>query len=1295
LIKRSGLLAFVFLLGLVTSAFSQGGGSISGVVKDSAGGVIPGASVIAKNNATGTAFDTATNNEGVFNLPALDAGLYTITVKLEGFKTAVIADIRVSPGTPTALNAVLEIGTLAETVNVTSSSELINTQTATISSTLNVDQVNRMPMASRNALNAVTFLPGVNTAGVNRNSTINGLPESFLNITMDGISNNDNFNKTTDGFFASVTPRQDAIEAVTVTTAVGGADTGGHGAVTINFQTRSGSNRFTGSVYEYFRHKALNTNYWFNDRNELPKNDVKLNQYGVRQGGPIVIPGVYNGQGKAFFFVNYEELQLPNDFTRTRSVLHPRAQEGWFRYNVTVGGVQEVRERNVLTLAGNAGHLVTKDPMVLKLQGFINAATQTTGVLNATSDPMLLDYVWQSPGYQWERQPVIRIDYNLTPKHRLSGTYNQLWTERDPDHLNGADVRFPGSPNYRVFWSTRPTRSFTLRSTLTQNLVSEARVGITRGGTSYFGKNQYEGRGVSVFDDMDGFAIDFDSNIGITNWFATNTPSWRAAYQYTFDETLTWQKGKHGLSFGGSAFLGRTFENAQTMVPSIQLGFDSSRDPARGIFGTANFPGASSDQLTDARQLYGLLTGRVTSVGGQASLNAETGIYEAFAPRTRQGKMDVYSLFAQDSWRMTPTLTINAGLRWDLQMPFSAVNDVMSQSYLEDACGMSGLGPNTNVYNKCNFLSPGSSGGKVPEFVLFGKGALGYNIDYNNLAPNVGVAWRPNVQTGFLRTLLGDPEQATLRGGYSVSYERQGFGVFTSVYGGNPGSTLSLTRSASTAEPLVPPGQNWPVLLQERSRLHPASFPERPTYPIAIRANRADDVNIFAPDIEIGRARSWTVSFQRSITRNTAVDVRYVGTRGVNQWTETNYNSIRGENIVANGFINEFRLAQQNLRANNAADGNRLGSIAYFGPGTATSPLPTYLAYIQGRPASDAANAALYTSSRWTNSTFAGLHVLVRPDPTGAAGDLDGDSGRRSNAISAGLPANFFVPNPAVDDVNVTDSGAFSDYHALQVELRRRMSRGLQVNGSYQYAIEGGSSFLGFSLGRVMTPSSNVRHAFKTQWDWTVPVGRGQRYGSNFNPVLNAILGGWTMNGVGRVQAVTVNFGNVRLVGMSAADLQKMFKHDIRINPETGLRTVYTLPDDVILNTRRAFSINSESPNGYGDLGAPEGRYIAPANSEACIQTFTGECAPRATLIRAPWYTRFDIGVTKRFPLRGSVNFELRMDVLNVFDNVNFDLASGAGSVATIFQVGSAYRDPSNTFDPGGRLGQLVFRLNW
>jgi hypothetical protein len=291
------------------------------------------------------------------------------------------------------------------------------------------------------------------------------------------------------------------------------------------------------------------------------------------------------------------------------------------------------------------------------------------------------------------------------------------------------------------------------------------------------------------------------------------------------------------------------------------------------------------------------------------------------------------------------------------------------------------------------------------------------------------------------------------------------------------------------------------------------------------------------------------------------------------------------------------------------------------------------------------------------------------------------------------LPANFFILNPAVSEVNVTDSGAYSDYHAMQLELRRRLSRGLSANVSYQYAIEGGSAFLGFRYGRVMNPSTNVRHAIKTQWDWTIPVGRGQRYGTDMNAVLDTLIGGWSFNGVGRIQAVMVNFGNVRLVGMSQSDLQKMYKHELKHNAQ-GVAFMQMLPDDVILNTRRAFDVDNTA-TGYSDLGVPEGRYIAPANSAECTQLKAGDCAPRTLLIRAPWFTRFDIGVAKRIPLQGRTNLEVRFELLNVFDNINFNNAANPGSGETIFQVTSHYTDANNTFDPGGRLGQFMIRINW
>ena len=1291
---------------LASSAFAQGGAtsSIAGVVKDEGGGVLPGVTVVVTSNATGSKYEVITNNSGTYAVPSLSAGVYTLNISLPGFRTSVFNEVRVQLGVPTTLNATLSVGELAETITVSgASAELINTLTPAVTATLNVDQIAVIPTPTRNALNAVTFLVGVNTSGGMRGSTINGLPESFLNLTLDGISNNDTFNKNTDGFFSPVRPRQDAVEAVTVTTAVGSAEVGGHGGATINFVTRSGTNRFTGSAYEYFRDKSLNSNYWFNEINGQPPSDVRLNQFGARQGGPIV-------RDRAFFFVHYEQVRNPNDASRTRPTLHTRALDGWFRYNVTVGGQQTVREVNVLDLARANGQLASTDPTIMRTLRAIEASPQTTGVMTPASDPLLQSYFFLNSGFQNEKQPAVRVDFNLSSKHRLSATYNHFFEGRAQDHINGADRRFPGAPNYRQVRTTRPTRSIALRSTLTNNLVSELRGGFTRGERLFFGREELDAPSVSTFDDTGGYALNLDQNIGLTDWHITNTLSSRSGYQYTLDETLNWQKGKHSITTGVSAFLGRSWEDSQQLTTGIDIGFENTNDPAAGLFTAANFQGASAAQLTDARELYALLTGRVIAVTGLAALDPETNKYVNLGRRRREGKLDVFSLFAQDSWRVTPTLTLNAGVRWDVQMPFVPSNDTMTTASLADICGRSGIGQG-GIYNACNFYAPGSSGGKVPEFSQFTSGTRGYNTDWNNIAPNVGFAWRPSVETGWLRTVLGDPEQATVRGGYSEAFERQGIGGFTGIYGPNPGSTLSLTRNATTG--IVGPGESWPVLLRDTNRLYPAPFPETPTFPIPIRPNRADSINAFHPDIEVASARSWTLGVQRALTQDMALEVRYVGTKGVNQWSTLNYNE---RNVIENGFLDEFKRAMSNLQANNAAGGGRAGSFAYFGPGSGTNPLPIYLAYLNGRR--DADNPAAYTggAATWSNATYAGRLVHTNPNPNfvsattqtasaatirnaNAAGDLDNNLTFRNNALAAGLPANFFVVNPDADQVSVRDSGAFSIYHAMQLELRRRLSHGLSVNGSYQYALEEGSEFLGFHFGRASNPANaSIRHAIKAQWDWTIPVGDDQAYGRSLPGFVRAIVSNWQFNGAGRFQQRTTSFGNVRLVGMTKSEAQKLFKFDARPDPQTGQTRVFVFPDDVILNTRRAFSVSTTNVNGYSDLGTPEGRYFAPANSESCIQLKAGDCADRAVVLLTPWFTRFDIGLTKRVRLGGSKSLEFRADVLNVFNNINYsinDPTQTPGAGAGIFQTDSAYRDLDNTYDPGGRLGQLAIRFNW
>ncbi|MFB3855621.1 MAG: TonB-dependent receptor domain-containing protein [Vicinamibacterales bacterium] len=1291
-------IALALVLSLSTLAYAQGGAtsSLSGIVVDSGGGVIPGATVSVKNNATGTTTEVVTNDRGIFSVPALEVGTYTVTVTLQGFKTAVISNVLVAAASPADVKAVLEVGALEETVIVQGQSELVQTQTATVSSTMTVDQIQALPLPTRNAVNFATLLPGVNTTGTNRDSNFNGLPDSAVAIVLDGVNNNENFNKSTEGLFAMVTPRQDAVEAVTVTSAAGGAESGGHGAVQIRFVTRSGSDKFQGSAYEYYRSPKLNTNYYFNEIRNLPKNDVTLNQYGARVGGPIVLPGVYNGRGKAFFFLNYEELKLPNDFSRTRNVLHPDTQSGIFRYTTTVDGQQVTLTKNLWDLARANNQLATPDPTVMSLLNGIREATQKTGGIRQSAEPNIQYYDFQSGGDQYEKQPTTRIDYNLSSNHRLTGTY--LWQKivRDPDHLNGVDVRFPGLPNFRKYVSYRKLASGALRSSLGATLVNELRGGI-KYGPSYFGTAEWNGP--ETFSASNGRALIWP-NVGLTptNYHTNFTPSQRSAWSWNLDDTVNWQKGSHSISFGGSYYDGHVWVTNQTMVQSVNFGVDSS-DPANAMFNTTNFPGASSAQLGYARNLYAMLTGRVTQLAADARLDEKTNQYVLLGPRTQRLRQEEFGFFVSDSWRVNQRLTLNGGLRWDLQLPIEPTNNIMSTSTYEDLCGLSGIGAD----GKCNLFKPGVLAGRLPTFVQYDKGDPGYDTDYNNFAPSVGFAWRPGVETGFLRHLLGDPEQATLRAGFSIAYNREGMALFTGQIGGNPGSTIQANRNVALGN-LVRPGENWPLLLREESRLAPPSIPNTVSYPIY--GTVADDINIFDPNIEVSSARSYSVSFQRSLTKDMAFEIRYVGTRGRNIWVEEDYNEF---NIQENDFLNEFKRAQANLQANIAA--GKGNTFAYTGvPGT--SPLPIYLAYFSRVPRDQAGDPGKYTSSNFSSSTFYNHLASRNPLPLTAAQALHDNATYRNNALAAGLPANFFIVNPSVDEAFMYTSNGFSKYDALQMEVRRRLSQGLQFSANYQYARSYGSRYLGLRYGRVYQENVSAsaaaltggfptptfrdvpRHAFKITWNYLIPYGRGQQWGSNISRLADAVLGGWEFHGSGRIQNRMLDFGNVNIVGMTPQELAKAYK--VRFAKDAdGVTTVWMLPEDIILNTRRAFNVSATSPNGYSALGVPEGRYLAPANGPSCIQLKPGDCAPLSLKVMSPVFTRFDMSFAKKFPVRRSMNFELRIDIMNIFDNVNFDAVAETGPDADINQVTAGYTDMSNTFDPGGRLGQIVIRFNW
>src|SRR5215831_13400818 len=472
------LLAAVFCA-TGTRAYAQGATSqtISGTVVDSSGAVIPGADVVAKHNGTGVTNNAVSNSEGLFSIPSLPIGTYTVTVTLQGFKTVVIENVVLTSGAGANVKAAMEVGGVSEQVTVASTSEIVQTQTAGVAQTVNAQNIVKLPLTSRGAMDFVNLLPGVTTPNGNRQASINGLPRTAINITLDGVNIQDNTNKGTsgdDGFFAIVNPRLDAVEEVTVSTAAQGTDATADGAAQIKFVTRSGSNNFTGSAYEYFRSDKFNANTWFNNARGVAKVPLKQNQTGFRIGGPIMLPG-FDGHNKAFFFVNYEEFHAPSAVTRTRTALSPSAQQGNYCYGATCV--------NVLAL-GAANSSI--DPTVAKLLSDINSATHSTGTLTSNGNANQQSYNFNIPVQSLRRYPTGRVDYNVSQNHRISSSFNYQYFYDFPDTLNIHEQAYPGFPFSASQTSKRMAFSNGLRSTLGRNMVNEATVAYAWAPVSFF-----------------------------------------------------------------------------------------------------------------------------------------------------------------------------------------------------------------------------------------------------------------------------------------------------------------------------------------------------------------------------------------------------------------------------------------------------------------------------------------------------------------------------------------------------------------------------------------------------------------------------------------------------------------------------------------------------------------------------------------------------------------------------------------------------------------------------------------
>jgi hypothetical protein len=1271
------LLLSCFVFGQTTAT-----GTLEGTVTDASGAVVPAAPVKVLNTATGQNFETTSNDHGYWVIASMPTAVYRVTINQAGFKAVTVNDVKVDAATPAKVNIVLQVGAVTEMVEVSSGAEVLQTSTATITSTLVGKQLHDLPFTSRNLSELIVTQPGSATPGVPRSTSVYGLPQSALNVTMDGINIQDNSNRSSDGFFNAIFPRADLIEEMTLTSAASGADSNSDGAMQMKMVTRSGSNTWHGLLFEQHRNQDLNANYYYNNILSLPRDHMVFNQFGGSLGGPIK-------KNKLFFFVYMEALQLPQTYTEpTGLIFNPSALAGNFTYKDTSG---VVRTTNLLTLAGSKGFSSTVDPLVGKTLGQI--ASLTNGFVGVTSriassnDYNRSNLDFQSKGGNYRRFPSARLDWNATSKHHVELVYNYQTNLRSPDGVNitTASPSFPGTGN--VLGGTVPGNQggiaflavAALRSTLTSHLTSEIRFGL-QGGTVIFNN----GIGASDFAQWNGYAPLFGASCTaatnvvecpyrVTGQSRRNTPLKQG------NLNMTWSKSAHLLSWGGSFTQVNSWTTSSSgtqLIPTVTLGTLVSGDPVANVFTTANMPGLSSTDQTNADNIYALLTGRVAAVNRSVVSDEGLTTYGNLQPIVKNQQREL-SLFVQDSWHVKSNLTVNFGLRWDDQRPPLNLDGVYTRPGYAGLWGISGVG---------NLFSPGTLTGSAPVFssVVPGTPAFSANTLYS---PSIGLAYVvPKTDFKPLAFLFGKDGQTVIRAGYSISSIREDASTFA-VWGTNQGRTLTLN-----VDPANFPANFGPIgsVSFSQATLPSRPVPATPTFPLAT-AN-GNSVADFDPNLHVGYVQSWDFGIQRQLTKDTVLEVRYVGNHGTGLWRQINLNEV---NIFENGFLSEFKIAQANLALARATTPT---SNTYAGL-AGQQPLPIISTAVGSN--SDASTATLISQGQAGN--------LANAIATNAT--------RMTNLTKAGRPANFFQVNPlaggnALDEINATKSF----YDGLQVELRRRMSHGLLVQGSYVWShsitndttagINGTFTTLrNYALDMGPSPY-DIRQAVKMNWIYELPFGPGRHFLGNVqNPLARRVLGGWELASVTRVQSGSPirltsgrmtydqNDSGVVLHNITVSQLQS----DMQINKTTnsqGQGAVFYLPTSLINNSLLAFGNAPITPGFTFDASQP---YIGPP-------TTPGQLGDRVFLY-GPWQEKWDFSLVKKTSIGEKMNLELRMQVLNAFNLTNFllfvptsGLTTTLGANTTTFGQllsNSAYRDLSNTNDPGGRIIEFSLRFTF
>ncbi|HWG36919.1 MAG TPA: hypothetical protein VN690_04300, partial [Terriglobales bacterium] len=1095
----------------------------------------------------------------------------------------------------------------------------------------------------------------------------------------DGINSQDNLLKSSGGssFFSTEQPRIDDVQEFNITTAGNDAASSSEGAVQVNIVSKKGTNQWHGGGWEYLRNNWLDANYYFNNIAQQPRQVIRLNEFGYKIGGPIL-------HNKLFFFTDLDWWENPQGQSRSRNILTPQAAQGIFTYAVkavpgtlpawvTCDASANTCSADLFKMAGANGFTSAVDTVEAKIMGEVAGAVGAPGVTQvASSNFNTIGLAFNANAKSHRKYPDLRLDYNINPTNSLEFDYHYDHYFDGPDVLNRADATFPVAPfntNVGAQISNRNLTALAWRSQLSPTMNNELRVG-GQSAPVWFGQGEND----SIYPTFSATTV---AGVQSTVFVRPSVPSLMSQPFLFFgpqgrntalgqaNETLSWLHGNHSMTIGANFTDVRLKDNISgEQVASLGLGM-SGNDPARGMFSGANLPGLQSKDLGTAENLYAVLAGRVTSFSQTINANPFARKYQANFNTFDQVSQKEYGLFFSDSWHMTPSLTVNYGLRWELEgVPSDDLNEYSVP--VGGAAGVYGISGYGNIFK------PGTQTGTVTSFVN-DRGATFYNSYKKGFAPSLGLAWTPNFQGGMLQTLFGNSGESVLRGSYGIAYDRQGLSDFTSLAPANPGTSNNASRFASNVDDTVGDFQAGSIQLQNGAITNTAQEESAPFgSPIPINAVFGDQVNAYDPGLSQPMVQSWSVGLQRQLDRDTALEIRYVGNHATRQWTSGGLN-LDETNIVENGFLKEFNNALNNLKVS--------GGTSFGDTMAGQVPVPILTAAFTG------SKTGSQTDPNFSDSGFIGDLQQGLAGSMASALTSSGNLGFWQNMVAAGYPSNFLTVNPdATGGAWLLTDLNQSTYNGLQTELRRRLSSGLQLDANYTYSHSLGTGALQ-SLrfyGNSKAPAgSDLRHVFKVESLYELPFGSGHALRTGW---------GWLDSGIAGWQWTTVN----------------RWQSGDRISITGGLGGTFNQNDGGVQFTGTTTTQTIAGLVGVSKQTNSKGQgvvFFAPNSLLATGQqgANTAILAPCATAgafcehpyLYGPNFFKADWSLAKTQKVTEGLSFTVRADVLDIFNNINFGTPTGNLSSTSFMRITSAYQDFTSTQDPGGRLIQLVFRVDF